>query len=109
LGFLKSLHAREMEGFRTEITNSAAAAVCQARIKLAAEALDPNSNKSFWDIEGWKQRLTELKGKPDKHPEVKATEDIPDEGTSKVDKGEPVEQVVQDVVKDIQGDEGNDA
>jgi hypothetical protein len=61
------------------------------------------------DIEGWKQRLTELKGKPENHPEVKTTEDIPDEGTCKVYKGELEEQVVQDVVKHIQGDVGNDA
>jgi hypothetical protein len=53
--------------------------------------------------------LTELKGKPGKHLELKTNEDIPDEGTRKVDKGELVEQVVQDVVKDVQGDEGKDA
>jgi hypothetical protein len=31
LGILKSMHAREIERFRNEITNSAVAAVCQAR------------------------------------------------------------------------------
>jgi hypothetical protein len=52
LEILKSIHAKDMERFRTEITKSAAAVVFQARINLAAKATDPDFDKSSWDVEG---------------------------------------------------------
>jgi hypothetical protein len=80
LKILKGMHARELEMFRTEITKSVDVAVCEARIMLAGEALDPSFANSSWDVEGWKDRLAKLQGKDVESSGIKAIADPEDKG-----------------------------
>ncbi|MFS7936128.1 hypothetical protein Hanom_Chr05g00411791 [Helianthus anomalus] len=77
-GLEKQLFVAEIEANKGEMEATDEAKVCaartvfQARIRMAEEVVDPDSDKSTWDVASWKLTLLQLGGEAE--PElVKAT------------------------------------